>query len=198
MKNLFFEGRSESGKTSLILKGLGEDIRRAGGFCTMRLRYPDGRIAGYRAIEAARMTGPDEEYKDNSDNVFIIFLPDRRILDESVFTRFASKVLEEADKKPFTVMDEFGGIEVADREFVRMVCRTVASGVPVIGVIKTRQSALHLFQSRGTAKNCIENYDALRSFIEGTDSVIVNIDEIGLEEASKLVKEWKKGIAGLE
>lgn len=190
MKNLFLEGPSRIGKTGLILDMLGEKICEAGGFSTVRLRYPDRSIAGYRVKEPSTMTSPDEDYREGLTNVFMHFTPDRRFIDETVFVRFAGAALSEAGSHRFLVMDEFGGVELVDRSFTDALKSVIVSDRPVIGVIKNREHAVRLMEKAGTGAGLLSLYDPLRGFIESSDSMILNMQDAGASAAALLIRKW--------
>lgn len=194
MRNLLLEGFPGTGKTSLILKLLGARITRAGGFSTVRLHYPDGTIAGYRVKRASDMTCPDEDYRDDLKDVFLRFFPDGRVKDEQVFIRFASRVLVEASWSgiPFILMDEFGGVEIVDSDFCETLRRAISSEVPVIGVLKSRRNSEKMAQNFSLGDEYMRAYDSLRSFIESSDSVIVDLQEVGVEKASEMILTWMR------
>lgn len=215
MKNLLLEGFPGTGKTSLILKLLGERITRAGGFSTVRLHYPDGTVAGYRVKRACDMACPDEDYRDDLENVFLRFLPDGRVKDEQVFIRFATQALNDgadgagspapshgaagefnshapADGGRFLLMDEFGGVEIVDSEFCETLRRAISSDTPVIGVLKSRRNSEKMSQNFSLGDDYMRAYDSLRSFIESADSVIVDLQEVGVEKASEMILEWMR------
>ena len=211
MKNLFLEGPSGCGKTSLIISALGSDIRRAGGFATVRLKQQDGTLAGFRVIRASQMQSPDELYRDGTENVFLRFEPDaftqtkhscsepegssprRRVeRNEQTFIQFATRVLNESSNAPYLVMDEFGGLELTDAVFADLLKNAIASDTPIIGVIKSRANALKMQKNVGLGGDFSETYDAFRDYVEKTDSVIVNPAECGSEQVLQLIETWKR------
>lgn len=191
MKNLFLEGNSGTGKTTLILDSLGKRMEYAGGFSVARLHEDNGRCAGFRVRRAQGVKAADEPVDDDSEGIFIRFLPEKGYRDTSTFTSLAGKYLEESRDSRFILLDEFGGMELKDSEFVGKLRRVVASDTPCIGVIKSRENALHMMKCMPDREDFEREYDELREYMEKeTNTLIFRLTANNKEEAEKLIAEW--------
>ena len=102
---LFLTGPSGIGKSTMISRELGECIRRAGGFLTVRDRNEEGRVTGFD-IYSADGYGPRDRFLDMTG--------ERPRMDLEVFSGVGLDYLRRAGERPFAVLDEIGGVELLD------------------------------------------------------------------------------------
>lgn len=198
-KKLFIEGDSGLGKTTLILNTLGAElVKRAGGFSTVRILDDKGKRMGYSVKASSEMKTVDETAtSENTRKMFISFADAggmTPICNGAVFTEHVTSLLKASEAAPFIIMDEFGGIELEDDEFVDELIRVITSEIPVIGVIKSRKSAKRLSERMGVNANYMANYERLRAVIEKEGKGVIDLRSKGTEYAKEKIEAWKSSI----
>lgn len=193
MKNLFLEGPSGYGKSTVILNTLGRDrLINAGGFMTVRLHNEDDSMAGFAAVEAKDAVGPNVLLNDELyQNSFIRFEGGRRQRRQSILTEFIKRSLSANDDKLFILMDEIGGLEITDAEHRELLLGTLKSSKPVIGVFKSRENARRMSDNLSLGDEYMEAYDEFRREVEcDTDSTIIDVRGMSADEVARIVNEW--------
>lgn len=192
MKNLFFEGPSGCGKTSLILSKLGRELLiGAGGYLTVRLHNEDGSRAGFRVIRACEAVSPDELLTAECANVFIRITSEGRHAEYTVFSDFVHKVLKEREKVPFLLLDELGGIELMDRTFTEKLIEIMQGPIPVIGVLKSRNNAVHMAEKLSLGEEYMSAYETFRKQVsEDAFTEIIDMQKETVAEARKFIDKW--------
>lgn len=193
MKNLFLEGPSGYGKSTVILNTLGRDrLINAGGFMTVRLHNEDDSMAGFAVVEAKDAVGPNVLLNDELyQNSFIRFEGGRRQRRQSILTEFIKRSLSANDDKLFILMDEIGGLEITDAEHRELIIETLRSSKPVIGVFKSRENACRMSDNLSLGDEYMEEYDEFRREVEcDTDSTIIDVRGMSADEVARIVNEW--------
>ncbi|MBR2047368.1 MAG: hypothetical protein IJ960_02095 [Oscillospiraceae bacterium] len=126
-KRLFLTGPDRCGKSEMIQRALGEKLRHAGGFVTLRERDAEGTILGFDLI-AADGSGQKARFLDMTGEKPMTHL--------EVFSQEGVRLLTQAENRPFAVLDELGGAELLDDSFVRALVRLIRGQTPCIGVVK--------------------------------------------------------------
>ena len=126
-KKLFLTGPDRSGKSELIRSALGDDIRRAGGFVTAREWDGAGNVLGFDLLSTDGSGQPER---------FLEFVNGRHVSRLEVFSQTGTRLLRQAENRPFVVLDELGGVELLDSSFVRALAQFLKSDTPCIGVLK--------------------------------------------------------------
>ena len=126
-KRLFLIGPDRCGKSDMIHKTLGNQIRRAGGFVTVRELDADGNIQSFD-LKAADGSGQRSRFLE-----FVNGQPMTRL---EVFSQTGTRLLRQAQSRPFAVLDELGGVELLDDGFVRALVKLLRGNTPCIGVMK--------------------------------------------------------------
>ena len=111
---LFLTGPSGIGKSTMISRELGERIRRAGGFLTVRDRNEEGRVTGFD-IYSADGYGPRDRFLDMTG--------ERPRVDLEVFSGAGLDYLRRAEERSFAVLDEIGGVELLNDRFMDELAR---------------------------------------------------------------------------
>lgn len=195
MKNLFFEGSSGVGKSSLILSALKDKMPFAGGFGTVRLFDGEQNIVGYKIADACEYFSVDAEYCRDEEDIFLKF-EDKSVSFYGII--FSSKGVEYLERTPdtaFFLLDEIGGGELLETAFVKKLICVLKSNLPCIGVLKSRKNSA-CFARRALEKcNYRNEYEKLRILLESrSDTVIFNMDGNNSDKAKCLISEWKKNI----
>lgn len=126
-KRLFLTGPDRCGKSDMIHKALGEKTCHAGGFVTVRERDSQGNILGFD-LTAADGSGQKAR--------FLEFVNGKPVTHLEVFSQMGTRLLRQAETRPFAVLDELGGVELLDDRFVRALVKLMRGDTPCIGVLK--------------------------------------------------------------
>ena len=113
-KKLFLTGPDRCGKSDMIREELGEAVRYAGGFITVRRRDEQGNVLGFD-LTAADGSGGREPFLDLSGK--------RPVTRLEVFSQMGTRLLDQAEHRSYAVLDELGGVELLDASFVRALVR---------------------------------------------------------------------------
>ena len=180
MKRLFLTGPIGSGKSTSIAAALGEQMKSAGGFLTVRQKDETGRAVSYR------MQRPD-----GSDRQVIIDYSEKPYtMHPEVFEELGVRLLKEAGKCKFAVLDEIGGFEVLSDGFMQALMELLESDIPVIGVMKGEGPASKMIQKLGLGDAYVERAEQLRQWMRHDDATLLyecgRFDPEGL----RLAEEW--------
>ncbi len=168
--NLFLQGRSGVGKSTLLSEVLASYASMIAGFCVQRLIENGERIAfraarfqdGYPALEA--------EYTDSMEGVFILRGQQYiRVLEESILRA------EEASREPgrkLVLLDEIGGVELASPAVFCALKRLLLGKTPCAGVFKSEENYMRMTRNLGLAEDRLSKYNELKSIIEATGRLI--------------------------
>ena len=137
---LFLTGPSGIGKSTMISRELGERIRRAGGFLTVRDGNEEGRVIGFD-IYSADGYGPRDRFLDMTG--------ERPRVDLEVFSGAGLDYLRRAEERSFAVLDEIGGVELLNDRFMDELARYLGGSQPCIGVMKGPGPAGKLVEMMG-------------------------------------------------
>ena len=169
-RRLFLTGPIGCGKSTAIRRALGEHWGQCGGFLTRRYRephlhftveHPDGTILG----------------------TFLDFSSGKPEADLSVFSR--------ADLTgDILVLDEIGGIELLDPGFAAALDALLASGTPILGVLKGEGPANALIESLGLTAEYDHAAACLRQrLLQDPDTQVYSCCRYD-ETAVLLAREW--------
>ena len=137
---LFLTGPSGYGKSDMIRRELGELVHRAGGFRTLRDRDEHGTVRGFELLSADGY-GPRDRFLDLTGEAPRI--------DLEVFNRVGVDYLRRAGERSFAVLDEIGGVELLNQEFMDELGRYLNGSQPCIGVMKGAGPAGKLVEMMG-------------------------------------------------
>ncbi len=126
-KRLFLTGPDRSGKSEMIHQALGEKMRQAGGFVTIRERDAAGNILGF---DLAAADGFGQKAR------FLEFTSSEPVTHLEVFSQTGTRLLRQAEGRPFAVLDELGGVELLDDGFLKALVKLLRGDTPCIGVMK--------------------------------------------------------------
>lgn len=150
MKRLLLEGPVGCGKSTLIRQTPGAASRNAGGFLTQWVTDDAGRLAGFVLLPACALACPDRRCAGRR---FLSFESGGPVRDDGVFRTEAVRLLREAVRRPFAVLDEFGGFELLVPEFYAALEEFLSGPVPCVGVLKSPPAARALADSLGLARD---------------------------------------------
>ncbi len=138
-KRLFLTGPIGVGKSTAIEKALGNQMRQAGGFRTIRKRSAEGKAQGFDLVS---MDG-------KQCRPFLNFTTESTELDLEVFATSGAAFLRQASCAPYAVLDEIGGVELLEPEFVQALEEFLQGDTPCIGVMKGFEPASRLVRRMG-------------------------------------------------
>ena len=124
-RRLFLTGAIGCGKSTAIARALGSKVLRCGGFLTRRRQEGGGK---YFSLER-----PD----GTAGEVFLDVSGSSPIVKPEVFSGFGISLL----CGNVVILDEIGGLELLSPEFSGALYRLLESDVPIIGVLKSPESA---------------------------------------------------------
>jgi len=180
MKNLFLTGPIGCGKSTSIAAALGEDLKKAGGFLTVRQRDDTGRAIAYWLRRP-----------DGSDGQIIIdYSAKPYTMHLEVFEDFGIRLLEEAKQFDYVILDEIGGFEVLSDAFVEALMGLLQSDIPCIGVMKGEGPASKMIQKLGLGDVYVQKAEALRQWMrQDNDTLLYECGQFD-PEGLRLARQW--------
>ena len=169
-RRLFLTGPIGCGKSTAIETALGTQISQCGGFLTRRHRQPHL----YFTLES-----PD----GSSTDTFLDFASGKPEVNLSVFSKvtFRGQVL---------IMDEIGGIELLNADFISALKTVLTSDVPILGVIKGNGPAGALIRTLGLTQEYESAIRKLRQMLmEDPDTLVYECTQYD-KEALRLTRQW--------
>lgn len=124
----------------MIRRELGERVRKAGGFITVRARDEHGKIQGFEILSADGY-GPRDRFLD--------LAVEQPWIDLEVFSGVGLNYLRRSAERRFAVLDEIGGVEVLNESFMNELVRYLQGSQPCIGVMKGAGPAGRLVEMMG-------------------------------------------------
>ena len=155
-RHILLSGEIGAGKTTLIRRALGEALRYAGGFATVRV-LSDGKLEGFEIVPAAELLLPEPRGRR-----FLNFTRGTSF-DGDAFRTLGAHLLREAKTKPFAVIDEIGGMELITPGFRGELESFLGSDTPWICVLKTPSSVSRLEAFAATGRDLASAAAELRA-----------------------------------
>ena len=137
---LFLTGPSGCGKSAMIRRELGDRVKRAGGFVTVRRRDEQGTVLGFELMSPDGY-GPRDRFLD--------LTAEQPRIDLEVFSGVGLDYLHRTAECGFALLDEIGGVEVLNEPFMNELARYLQGGQPCIGVMKGAGPAGKLVEMMG-------------------------------------------------
>lgn len=177
-------GEIGCGKSTLIRNILGTDATKAGGYVTLR-RMDSGKLVGFELAPACALADPaitGQRFLDFTNGT---------IRNDRVFAAYGASLLTNAEKYPFAVADEFGGLELLVPEFREALYRLLRSDIPCVGVLKTYRASEALAQRMRLGTDYETQYRTLRAALESDPKTLL-LNTIGRydTEAEKNLSRW--------
>lgn len=209
MKNLLIEGPRGVGKTTLLIETLGAQLKNAKGFVTVRLVDCEGKRLGFAVEKVTEGVKPDKVFDGDMSNVFISYANSGQsgengqsganpVIDIGRFIETAGQVLDDSQTLPddstegFILLDEFGGVELADEAFTSKLLTALAGSRPVIGVIKSRENMLHALRGLSAGEGLVSRYDEFRkSIADMNNTEIITLTDNNREEVKLTIRKWE-------
>ena len=169
-KRLFLTGPIGCGKSTAIVWALDEKLSQCGGFLTRRYREPHLHFT---------LESPDGKIR----KTFLDFAGGKPEVDLSVFSDvdFSGNVL---------ILDEIGGIELLNPNFVSALDELLQSDIPILGVLKGEGPAGALIEALGLANDYDQAVKKLRARLSADpDTLVFHCGQFD-ETALSLAKQW--------
>lgn len=175
-RRLFLTGEMGCGKSTAILTAVGEKLPRFGGFLTRRVRDAQGNALSFYLIS------PDGAHQAT----FLDCAGSRAQVYPEVFRELAPKLM----KGSFLILDEIGGMELLYPEFTAALENLLASGVPVLGVLKGEGPASAMIRRLDLAEEYETAAAALRQRLaEDEDTCVYHCGQFD-SQALALARQW--------
>ncbi len=181
-KRLFLTGPDRSGKSELIHQALGKALGRAGGFVTLREWDSQGNVVGYDLAPADGSGFPGR---------FLEMRQGTPVPHMEVFSQQGTRLLRQAQHRPFVVLDELGGVELLDDGFLQALVNLLHGDTPCIGVMKGEApdaiaaGAMGLGVRHELARRVLFDY-----LEQDSDTLVVHLTGRDDEAARDLVDGW--------
>lgn len=130
--HLLLTGKIGCGKSTALLSALGDLLKTAGGYRTVRLLDEKGVRRGFAHIVPASPEGVNGIWNPERKDIFLV--PGEGMRNEVLLTR-TIPMLE--GKPRFFLLDEIGGKELLIPEFVYKLEQLFSGDIPCIGVLKS-------------------------------------------------------------
>ena len=174
-RHLFLTGPMGCGKSTAITVALGANMEKAGGFLTRR----NGTDKLYFTLES-----PDGSQKET----FLDFREHTPQLDLSVFGRLGASLLA----GDFLVLDEIGGIELLNPDFMAALEQVLCSDIPILGVLKAEGPASKLMDTLQLSDAYLQASAQLRHRLQAEENTLVYSCGQFDPQAKILAENWVK------
>ena len=179
-RRLFLTGEMGCGKSTAILKAVGENLPQFGGFLTRRITDEDGHALSFY------LSSPDGTQKVT----FLDCSGASPVLQMEVFRDLAPGLMT----GDCLILDEIGGIELLCPEFMAALEQVLASDIPILGVLKGEGPASAMIRRLGLAEGYETAANALRMRLMKDENTLVyqctQFDPQALTLAEAWVKEY--------
>jgi nucleoside-triphosphatase THEP1 len=166
----------------MICRELGDMLVQAGGFRTFRDRDENGVIRGYEILSADGY-GPRDRFLDMTG--------ERPRIDLEIFSGVGLDYLRGATERRFAVLDEIGGVELLNEDFMNELARYLRGNHPCIGVMKGPGPAGKLVEMMGLTVRYELARRALYEYLRNDpNTLLLEITGQNAQEALDLVRKW--------
>lgn len=194
-RKLLLEGISGCGKSTAIVRSIGDDLKVLDGFLTARLYSNENNEKSFAFIKPYDFIALKlqlSEIKDTYNKDIFLEVAEngkaKRHID--VIERTVSGLLGIEIKKAL-LLDEIGGYELLKAEIFDAYLKILAMDIPVIGVIKHRDNMTDMAQRMGLKDLTALCVDFRKRIIRLNNVDIIDVSDYMYEEIEQLVKEWK-------
>lgn len=186
-KKLFLTGPDRSGKSDMIHRALGDQIRQAGGFVTIRERDAQGNVLSFDLMPADGSGQPER---------FLEFVDGKPVSHMEVFSQSGTRLLRQGANRPFVVLDELGGVELLDDSFVRALVTLLRGDTPCIGVLKGPGAGRIVGVMGLNLRYELARRVLCDHLVKDLDVEVIQTTGLGDEEAMAMVEAWVEQYTG--
>ena len=169
--NIFLQGPSGVGKSTLLREALASYSTMIAGFTVQRLAGTDGETAFRAACLEGKFPPNEARYHPGLDGVFV--QPGRK-LDisalESVILRVEAQARDPNSK--LILLDEIGGVEMTSRVFMGVLERLLSCGKPCFGVFKSKENFARTTRNLSLAPDYADLHSQLEARILAGGEII--------------------------
>lgn len=178
MRHLFIEGDIGIGKSTAILRHLGEHMARAAGFGTVRTYEiaEDGvyKRRGFCHYPAKDMKKVDDIFCADNRGNFIWIDDDLNFSYKAeVFEEYSLQLLEAKPEDRFILMDEIGGFELLNENILQTYMRILDGDLPCIGVLKSRANKNSTKRNLELSNRLDIAYERFREYMKSKPEVVL-------------------------
>lgn len=138
MKHILLCGERGVGKSTLIRRLIAHNSRLLGGFITLRLKTADEH--GFYPIHLYPASQPENERKNNSENLVGICDSHTSVRHSEVFDTLGTALLDNSPRDGLILMDELGFLENDAAAFQAAVLRALDGETPVLAAVKPKDT----------------------------------------------------------
>lgn len=194
-RKLLLEGISGCGKSTAIVRSIGDDLKVLDGFLTARLYSNENNEKSFAFIKpydfiALKLQLSEIKATYNKDIFLEVAENGKAKRHIDVIERTVSGLLGIEIKKAL-LLDEIGGYELLKAEIFDAYLKILAMDIPVIGVIKHRDNMTDMAQRMGLKDLTALYVDFRKRIIRLNNVDIIDVSDYMYEEIEQLVKEWK-------
>lgn len=180
-RRLFLTGPVGCGKSTMIRNILGEKLKEAGGFLTVRDLNEDGHIRG---VDLLPMNG-------GFGQRFLERSPEGDRVHLEVFRTTGADYLRAAGRQKFAVLDEVGGVELLEEEFLRELTAFFRTNQPCLGVVEGPSHMARLMGSMGLQVRYELARRVLVHYLKNdADTLLIEIAGPDDPAAAELLSRW--------
>lgn len=175
MKRLFLTGEIGCGKSTAIAKALGDRMKQCGGFLTRRV-FENGELRGFEICSTDGSRSMD----------FLAFFDGKPVFYPVSFETLGVSLLQGG----VLILDEIGGVELLCPRFREALYGALASGVPILGVLKGQNPQAAMTEKLHLRQDYLAAVRGLRRYLEeDPDTVILECTKFD-ENALRLAGQW--------
>ncbi len=175
-KHIFLTGDIRAGKSTAILKALGENVSGVGGFLTRRNVDEQGKPISF-SLETleGKQKAVFLDFSSGSPRVFM------NAFETLGITALRGNVL---------VLDEIGGVELLSPAFWQALETVLKSDIPILGVVKGKNPSNSLVSALGLSEEYQNQWEKLWNFLCQDENTLVYSCGKYDEKAMALAKQW--------
>lgn len=192
-KHIFLEGTRNVGKSTIIRDAVLPYIKDVGGFFSVKLLKNNEKIGfAVRPIKEAKeyvlTLEVDEILK--TPGLFMYKKANEWNFLTDVFIDRATKYINEAFEKRLIIMDEIGGLELQNPDFLQKLTYCINGNIPILGVLKSNENLANMHEETGFD---IENIDFIQQNLRKNKNIeILSVSEKNENEIKAIVNNFIK------
>lgn len=192
MRLLFLEGERGIGKSAMILEAAAPHREKGSGLFSQRLVDEAGRTRAFRLCAYQSVTGSTAPYM-GQPHIFLHTDNGRGGIHPEVFDQARNIIGAYRDAR-FLVLDEIGGVELSSARFRVFLYELLNSGIPCIGVVKSRNNWEDMKQRVPALSHTAVWYEKLRAGLAAPGGQTVVLTDKNRREVQSMVKDFFKEV----
>lgn len=170
--HFFFQGPRQAGKSTLLRSALAPYAFSGAGLAVQRLVAEDGRQVGFQALAVAGDIPPAQrEYSPQLQGVFLLQgVPSPGVLEGAVLECARLAALPQVS---WLLLDEIGGVELADPLVFQTLLDLLEGPKPCIGVLKSAENLAHTLSVLGPMPQVARRRQTLEKAILGRGELVL-------------------------